>query len=284
VEKTILKLSCPDQPGLVARLTQFIAGKGGNLLEMQQFTDQISGWFFTHMVWDSGSVRVSPEEFRTQFEPLARELNADWNMRQESTLPRVVLLVSKELHCLADLLQRWKRGELPIEILAVAGNHPHPRQTVEQAGLRFVHLPVDRTNKAEHFARIGNLLDELEPDLVVLARYMQIIPPDLCQKWAGRMMNIHHSFLPAFAGANPYQRAFERGVKVIGATCHYVTEDLDEGPIITQEIAPVEHYHTPDDLLRLGRDCERLALARGVRYHVKERVLIHGRKTVVFRD
>jgi formyltetrahydrofolate deformylase len=181
-------------------------------------------------------------------------------------------------------LQRWKTGELPVEILAVAGNHPHARESVEQAGLHFEYLPVDRANKAAHFARVDELLDELAPDLVVLARYMQIIPPNLCQKWAGRMMNIHHSFLPAFAGANPYQRAFERGVKIIGATCHYVTEDLDEGPIITQEIAQVEHYHTPGDLLRLGRDCERLALARGVRYHVKERVLIHGRKTVVFRD
>ncbi len=279
-----MKWSCPDRPGLVADLTRLIAENGGNLLEMQQFTDTLANWFFTHMVWECQDRNCGLADFRGHFARFAGETDAVWHLRPRERKSRVAIMVSKEMHCLADLLYRVESGELPLEIAGILSNHKAAERIAEQEGLPFYHIPVDRENKRRHFDEVGARLDELEPDLVVLARYMQIIPPDLCERWAGRMMNIHHSFLPAFAGASPYKRAFERGVKLIGATCHYVTEDLDEGPIITQEIVPVEHYHTPEALLRLGRDCERLALARGVRYHVKDRVLIHGRKTVVFRD
>ncbi len=282
--KALLRLSCPDRPGVVARLTAFIASHGGNLLEMQQFTDQLSSWFFTHMVFVLGPEHEDVAAQAAAFAPLAQELRAEWVLREVEQRKRVVIMASKQTHCLADLLMRYQGGELEMDIPLVISNHRQAEPLVEAAGARFAYLPTEGVEKGAHFQEVAGLLAEARADLVVLARYMQIIPPWLCEAWAARMINIHHSFLPAFAGANPYQRAFERGVKVIGATCHYVTSELDEGPIITQEIAPVEHFHTPGDLLRLGRDCERQALAKGVRYHLADRVLVHGRKTIVFKD
>jgi len=185
---------------------------------------------------------------------------------------------------LADLLWRWRSGELPVEIPLVLSNHEELRPLVEREGLRFEAIPVTPETKAEAFARMDAIFREAGIDLVVMARYMQVLPAEFCKAWQGRIINIHHSFLPSFAGANPYKRAYARGVKLIGATCHYATADLDAGPIIDQEVVRVEHYHTPEDLLRLGRDCERLALARGVRYHVEDRVLLHGNRSIVFRD
>jgi formyltetrahydrofolate deformylase len=197
---------------------------------------------------------------------------------------RVAILVSKIDHCLVDLLWRWRSGELQIEIPFVLSNHEDSRALVEREGVPFVHVPITAETKAAGFEEIAGKFRDANIDLIVLARYMQVIPAEMCKEWHGRIINIHHSFLPSFAGANPYRRAYERGVKLIGATCHYATADLDEGPIIDQEVTRVEHFHTPEDLLRLGRDCERLALARGVRYHVDDRVLIHGNRSIVFRD
>jgi formyltetrahydrofolate deformylase len=284
VTVTLLKLACPDRVGLLARLTSFVAFHGGNLLEVHQFTDPLGGWFFARMAIDSDTLALDTPALRKAFSPLAVELEADWSIRQETTRLRTAILVSRLGHCLADLLWRWRAGELPMEIPVVISNHDDFREMVEREGLHFEHVAVDPNDKAAGLRRTADLLREHHIDLVVLARYMQIIPPEVCEAWKGRIINIHHSFLPSFVGANPYRRAYDRGVKLIGATCHYVTSDLDEGPIIDQEVVRVEHFHSPDDLLRLGRDCERLALARGVRYHLHDRVLIQGNKTVVFRD
>jgi formyltetrahydrofolate deformylase len=284
VAVTLLKLACPDRVGLLSRLTAFVAFHGGNLLEVHQFTDPITGWFFARMAIDSGTIALDTGALVKAFSPLAKELDADWSIREESQLPRTAILVSKLGHCLADLLWRWRSGELRMEIPAVISNHEDFREMVEREGLHFEYVPVDPDNKEPGLRRTAELLTEYRADLVVMARYMQIIPPAVCEAWPGRIINIHHSFLPSFVGANPYRRAYDRGVKLIGATCHYITSVLDEGPIIDQEVVRVEHFHSPDDMLRLGRDCERLALARGVRYHLHDRVLIHGNKTVVFRD
>jgi formyltetrahydrofolate deformylase len=197
---------------------------------------------------------------------------------------RVILLVSKLGHCLADLLWRWRSGELAFDIPCVISNHDEFRAEVEREGIPFHHIPVTPETKPQAARKMAALWTENRADLIVLARYMQILPSELCDGWSGRILNIHHSFLPSFVGANPYQKAYERGVKLIGATCHYVTSELDAGPIVDQEVVRVEHFHTADDLLRLGRDCERLALARGVRYHLADRVLLHGNKSIVFRD
>lgn len=279
----ILKLTCPDAVGLVAQITGLIALSGGNLLEVSQYTDTASGWFFARLAIASGRDTWNPDEFSQAFSPLADTLRADWSMRPATRKTRTVIFVSRQDHCLNDLLWRWRSGELGLEVPVVISNHETCRSLVEREGLRFEHIPFTDDKEAA-FQNIATILRETHPELLVLARFMQVIPAWLCREYAARIINIHHSFLPAFIGANPYQRAFERGVKLIGATCHYATEDLDAGPIIEQEVARVEHYHDPQDLVRLGRDSERLALARGVRYHVEDRVLVHRTKAIVFRD
>lgn len=281
---TLLKLACPDRVGLLARITGFIARHGGNLLEVRQFTDPVSGWFFARMAIDTETLAPDTAALRKAFLPLADDLKADWTIREETVKMRMVILVSKQGHCLADLLWRWHSGELPVEIPLVVSNHEELRGTVEREGIPFCHVPVPAENKAAAFEKMAEIFRETQAGLIVLARYMQILPKEICEEFFGKIINIHHSFLPSFAGANPYRRAYDRGVKLIGATCHYVTANLDEGPIIDQEVGRVEHFHSPEDLPRLGRDCERLALARGVRYHVHDRVLIHGKKSIVFRD
>jgi len=281
---TLLKIACPDRVGLLSRLTSFVATHGGNLLEVHQFTDPVTGWFFARLAVDTKTLTLDTAALRAAFQHSAAELQADWTIREESAKMRVVILVSKLGHCLADLLWRWRSGELAIDIPLVISNHDDFRGMVEREGIPFLHIPVGRDNKPAAFEKMEHACREARADLLVLARYMQILPPELCETYRGRLINIHHSFLPSFTGANPYQRAYDRGVKLIGATCHYVTAALDEGPIIDQEVVRVEHFHSPDDLLRLGRDCERLALARGVRYHIHDRVLIHGNKSIVFRD
>jgi formyltetrahydrofolate deformylase len=281
---TILKLSCPDRVGLLARISGFVAEHGGNLVEVHQFTDAADGWFFARLAIDTHSLKTDLLDLRASFQPLATELRAEWSLRAAESRMRVVLMVSKLGHCLADLLWRWHSDELPFDIPCIISNHDDFRPLVEREGIPFHHIPVTAENKAKAFEKMETLWKEAGADLVVLARYMQIVPEALCERWRGRVMNIHHSFLPSFMGANPYQKAYERGVKLIGATCHYVTGDLDAGPIIDQEVVRVEHFHTAGDLLRLGRDCERMALARGVRYHLDDRVLIHGNRSIVFRD
>jgi len=287
---TLLKISCPDRVGLLARLTTFVAYHGGNLLEVHQFTDALNGWFFARLAIDSGSLALDTAALSKAFSSLAVDLKAQWSIRETTQPMRVVIVVSKADHCLADLLWRWRSAEMPMEVPLVVSNHEDLRPLVEREGVRFELVPVPGEKsgcpeaRAAAFAKLTGLFREARADLVVLARYMQILPASICEEWFGRVINIHHSFLPSFAGANPYRRAYERGVKLIGATCHYATADLDQGPIIDQEVVRVEHFHTPDDLLRLGRDCERLALARGVRYHLDDRVLIHGNRAIVFRD
>ena len=282
--KTLLKLSCPDRVGLLSRITAFIAENGGNLDEVHQFTDSQAGWFFTRMAIEADTLRLPLADLRAEFAPLAADLQAQWSIRRESDRMRVVLMVSRLGHCLADLLWRWRAGELGCDVACVIGNHEDFRTTVEREGLPFHYIPVDSTNQDAAFAEMERIWGDAGADLIVLARYMQVVPATVCERWEGRIMNIHHSFLPSFVGANPYQRAWERGVKLIGATCHYVTADLDQGPIVEQEVIRAEHFHEPADLLRLGRDCERQALARGVRWHLSDRVLLHGKRTVVFRD
>lgn len=279
---TLLKLSCPDRVGLLSQLSNFVAKHGGNLVEVHQYTDPQAGWFFTRMAIDSETWRCDLATLWADFEPLGAELKADWTIRQAESPMKVILMVSKLGHCLADLLWRWRSGELACDIPCVISNHEDFRPMVEREELEFRHIPMH--DKAAGFAEIGRVFREAQPDLIVLARYMQIIPAEICAEFHGRIMNIHHSFLPSFVGANPYQRAWERGVKLIGATCHYATAELDAGPIIDQEVMRVEHFHTPEDLVRIGRDCERLALARSVRWHLGDRVLMHGNRSIVFRD
>ena len=265
-------------------MTNFIAERGGNLLEVNQFTDPVNGWFFTRMAIATDSLQVDLPQLRVEFAPIGSELQADWTIRDSRQKMRVAIFVSRLGHCLADLLWRWHSGELEMEIPLVLSNHEQFRSMIEREGLPFLHVPIDPADKMAGFAQVEAAVAAAQVDLVVLARYMQILPPLLCEQYAGRIMNIHHSFLPSFVGANHYKKAYERGVKLIGATCHYVTSELDAGPIIDQEVVRVEHFHQPEDLLRLGRDCERLALSRGVRAHIHDRVLIHGNRTVVFRD
>jgi formyltetrahydrofolate deformylase len=281
---TVLRLSCPDRVGLLSHISGFVARHGGNLTEVHQFTDSEAGWFFTRMEIDTRTLKVELPEFRAAFEPVAKELQAEWTIRAASNRMKVVIMVSKLGHCLADLLWRWRSGEVDCEIAAVISNHEDLRSMVEREGLEFVHIPVPAEDKPAGFAKVAEVLRFLQPDLIVLARYMQIIPSQMCEEFHGKIMNIHHSFLPSFVGANPYQRAYQRGVKLIGATCHYATAELDAGPIIDQEVIRVEHFHSPEDLMRLGRDCERLALARSVRWHLADRVLMHGNRAIVFRD
>lgn len=281
---TLLKVSCPDRVGLLAKITNFVAEQGGNLKEVHQFTDPVAGWFFARMEIETHTLRCDVDSLRRAFEPLAIELEAEWSVRPAESRPKVVLMVSKLGHCLADLLWRWRSGELAFDIPCVISNHETLRPLVEREGLPFHWIPVTSETRSEAFAEMEALWKSSGAELIVLARYMQILPSDMCVRWPARVMNIHHSFLPSFVGANPYQRAHQRGVKLIGATCHYATADLDEGPIIEQEVVRVEHFHSESDLLRLGRDCERMALARGLRYHLSERVLVRGNKTTVFRD
>jgi formyltetrahydrofolate deformylase len=233
---------------------------------------------------ETGNLSVALEDFGRDFAVLGAELGAEWTVRPVDRKPKVVLMVSKLGHCLSDLLWRWRSGELAFEIPCVISNHETLRLLVEREGIPFHHVPVGADNKAEAFLEMESIWRDAGAELVVLARYMQVIPASLCRDWGGKIMNIHHSFLPSFVGANPYQRAYQRGVKLIGATCHYATPDLDEGPIIEQEVTRVEHFHSEADLLRIGRDCERLALARGVRYHLSDRVFVRGNRTTVFRD
>lgn len=275
-----LIVSCPDRVGIVSRVSSFIADQNGSIIEANQHSDLDAGRFF--MRYDLQSNALSVDAFREAFATIADEFEMSWRLSDSARRPRVVLMVSRESHCLVDLLYRWSAGELDCEIPCVISNHEDLRSLVAWHGIPFHHVPVSPQDKSPAFAETERLISEAQADSVVLARYMQILPPDLCQRYAGRVINIHHSFLPSFAGAKPYHQAFERGVKLIGATCHYVTEDLDAGPIIEQDIQRVSHCHTPQDLVRLGRDVEKAVLARGLRWHLQDRVLIHGNKTVVF--
>jgi formyltetrahydrofolate deformylase len=279
----ILTLSCPDQRGIVAKVSAFLFERGCNILDAQQFDDQETGQFFMRVVFDAdGADRVA---LRAEFATLGDTLKMKWSLRDRAERYRVLLLASKFDHCLADLVYRWRIGELPMDIAGVVSNHPaETYEHIDLTGLPFHHMPVTKETKFEQEADLWKLIQETKTDIVVLARYMQVLSDGLSAKLQGRCINIHHSFLPGFKGAKPYHQAHARGVKLIGASAHYVTGDLDEGPIIEQDVERISHRDTPEDLVRKGRDIERRVLARALRYRLEDRVLLNGRKTVVFTD
>jgi formyltetrahydrofolate deformylase len=280
----ILKISCLDQPGIVAKVATYVAGHGGNLIEFAQFSNQLGGKFFARLEIETGDLDVDLEDFIDGFGTLGRSLQADWHFRRLPYRMKAAVLVTKTEHCLNEILWRAELDELPIEITSIIGNRGNCRAIAEREKIPFYQIDMDGEHRAGGFEKIRRLLVEQDVELVVLARFMQILPADFCEAFAGRIINIHHSFLPAFIGANPYKQAYERGVKLIGATCHYVTTDLDAGPIIEQEVERVQHFHTPTDLVRLGRHCERNALAKGIRYHVHDRTIIDKHRAIVFPD
>jgi formyltetrahydrofolate deformylase len=278
-----LLLSCPDRPGLVAAVADFVFANGGNIVHADQHTDAEAATFFQRVEFALDGFRLP----RDQIAPAIGELGARYDMRVQlrfsDDVARVALMTSREPHCLYDLLARWKAGELPADIRLVISNHPDHADAAEHFGVPFHHLPVTPATKAEQERAALALCADAEIDLVVLARYMQILSPGFVSRYPERIVNIHHSFLPAFAGARPYHQAHERGVKVIGVTAHYVTDELDEGPIIDQDVVRVSHRDAVTDLVRKGRDLEKVVLARAVLAHLESRVLVYGRKTVVFR-
>jgi formyltetrahydrofolate deformylase len=279
----ILTLSCPDRPGIVARVSTLLFEGGANILDAQQYDDPETGRFFMRVVFDPGA--GDAETLRAALGELADGLSMDWTLRDPKTRRRVMILASQTDHCLADLIWRWRQDELAMDISAVVSNHPAATfPHTDLKGVAFHHLPVTPDTKPAQEAALWKLIGDTRTELVVLARYMQVLSNDLATKLAGRCINIHHSFLPGFKGARPYHQAHARGVKVIGATAHFVTPDLDEGPIIEQDVERISHRDTPGDLIRKGRDIERRVLARAVRFALEDRVLLNGRKTVVFRD
>lgn len=280
----ILKLSSPDSPGIVAKIASYVASHSGNLTEFSQFSDQIGKKFFARLEIDTASLNVTVEDFKTGFGTLGRSLGANWHFRELPYKMRTAVLVTKTDHCLNEILLRTELGELPIEITSIIANRNTCAPIAARSHLSFYHIEMDGERREKGFAEIRDLIVEQDVELIVLARFMQILPDGFCQEFSGKIINIHHSFLPAFIGANPYRQAHDRGVKLIGATCHYVTEDLDAGPIIEQEVERVSHFHSPTDLARLGRHCERAALAKGIRYHVHDRTIIDGHRAIVFPD
>ncbi len=279
----LLRVQAADRPGLVARVAGFLAGRGGNIVDAQQFDDSLNDRFFMRVAFRPGQ-NDTLDSFRRTFAPIADELGLTWTVRDYFTRKKVLLMVSKWDHCLSDLLYRHRIGELPMDIVGIASNHPREALSASLAGdLSFQFLPVTRETRATQEQQVKQLVEETGAELVVLARYMQILSDDLAAFLSGRCINIHHSFLPGFKGAKPYHQAHERGVKMIGATAHYVTSDLDEGPIIHQDVETISHADTPDELIRKGRDIERRVLAEAVRLHLHGRVFLNGSRTVVFQ-
>jgi formyltetrahydrofolate deformylase len=279
----VLTLDCPDRPGIVHAVASFLVRSSANILESQQFDDRTEGRFFMRVLVELVDARVSLDELRDGFAAVARTWGMTWRLFPADEPFRTLIMVSRSGHCLNDLLFRWKTGALNIEVPAIVSNHHDFEQLAATYAVPFHHLPVSPGTKPEAEAKLLSLVDELGIHLVVLARYMQVLSDDTCQALAGRAINIHHSFLPGFKGARPYHQAYARGVKQIGATAHYVTADLDEGPIIEQDVERVTHAMRPDDLVQAGRDIEARVLARAVRWHAESRVLINGARTVVFR-
>jgi formyltetrahydrofolate deformylase len=279
----ILVVKCPDRKGVVAAASGFLADNDASIVESNHFNDAVADQFYMRTVFRADGPAMPPiDALEKGFDLIARRFDMQWSLHPAAIKPRVLIAVSKFGHCLYDLLHRWRSGALPVEIVGVMSNHEDMRSFVEWNGLPFHWLPVTKDTKAEQEAAFLGLVETLKVDLVVLARYMQILSPELCAALSGRCINIHHSFLPSFKGAKPYHQAFERGVKIIGATAHYVTTDLDEGPIIEQGVQRVDHGHTPDDLVRMGQEIECSVLARAVAWHAERRILINDGKTVVF--
>ncbi|MCX6120346.1 MAG: formyltetrahydrofolate deformylase [Ignavibacteriales bacterium] len=277
-----LLLSCPDRRGIVSQIAQFIFERSGNIVDLDEHVDEDDHIFFLRVTWDMKTFTVPPDTLEEVFQPLAREYQAKWFIRLNQNKRKMAIFVSKHAHCLQEILWRHELGEFDAEIALIISNHPDLGFLAERYHIPFHVFPVSNENKAEQEIKELELIQRERIDTIILARYMQVLSPTIVKQYEHRILNIHHSFLPAFAGANPYKQAYERGVKIVGATCHYVTEVLDEGPIIEQDIIRISHKDSLDDLIRKGRDLERLVLARGIRLHLQDRILVDGRKTVVF--
>lgn len=279
-----LTLSCKNRPGIVAAVSNYIFDFGGDIEEAQQFDDKNSGRFFMRVTFScNDGAEIAP--LRAAFMPIVERFGLTWHLRSPLELRRVMIMASKLDHCLTDLLYRWRSGELPMIISGIVSNHPRETyKNIDFVGLPFYYLPIDSATKTAQEEKLWNLICESGTDMVILARYMQILSNELSAKLSGCCINVHHSFLPGFKGAKPYHQAHARGVKLIGATAHFVTSDLDEGPIIEQDVTRVCHSDAPEDLVRKGRDMERQVLARGLRYYLNDRVLINGATAVVFAD
>ncbi len=277
-----LLFNCPDQIGLVAEVTSFISLLSGWITESSQHSEEANNWFYSRIEIKADSLPFGLKGFTEAFSPLAEKFSMNWSVVDSQEPKKIAILASKSSHCLSDLLDRWRSGDLPCEISCVIANHELLRRQVECCDLPFHYVPVDKNNKTEAFNEMQSLVDGYQAETIVLARYMQILPEDFCDRYQNQVLNIHHSFLPSFIGAKPYHQAFERGVKLIGATCHYVTSDLDEGPIIDQDIQRVNHSDQVEDLVRLGKDIEKQVLARGLRYHLEDRIMVDGHKTIIF--
>ncbi|MGW5610725.1 formyltetrahydrofolate deformylase [Streptomyces sp. NPDC003753] len=282
-DEYVLTFSCPDRAGLVHAVSGFLVRNSGNILQSQQFDDRLQDRFFMRVHFNVSDPDITLEHLRYRFGPVAEAHGISWTLQDAATPTRTLIMVSKFGHCLNDLLFRRRTGALNIEIPAIVSNHRDFEALAETYGIPFHHIPVTKETKPEAEARLLELVRELDVDLVVLARYMQVLSDDLCKELEGRAINIHHSFLPSFKGAKPYQQAYERGVKLVGATAHYVTPDLDEGQIIEQGVVRVDHSLDPDELVTVGRDVEAQVLARAVKWHTESRVMVDGSRTVVFR-
>jgi formyltetrahydrofolate deformylase len=278
----VLLISCRDQKGLVATVADFLYRNGGNIIHADQHTDHEEGVFLQRVEWELAGFAIDRDEIEQVFRPIAERFDMTWSVRFSDEVPRMAILASKLPHCLYDLLARWRMGEFQAEMPLVISNHDDLRSISEEMDVRFEHVPVEPNDKPQAERAIIELLEQECVDVIVLARYMQVLGNNLVGRYRNRIINIHHSFLPAFAGARPYHKAHERGVKVIGATAHYVTEALDEGPIIDQDVARVSHRDSVQDLVRKGRDLEKVVLARAVDLHLRNRVVVYGNKTVVF--
>lgn len=279
----ILQASCKAAGGIVAGVTNYLWSKSCYIAEMHQFDDVDTGLFFMRAVCTIEDESIDISTIRDTFDDVAKQFDMEWEVHDQAVPCRVLIMVSKFDHCLDDLLYRHRKGELPMEITAVVSNHKDLRPMAEREGIRFVHLPITKENKPEQEKALQEIIEETQTDLVVLARYMQILSDELSEKLSGKAINIHHSFLPGFKGAKPYHQAHARGVKLIGATAHYITSDLDEGPIIEQSVQAVDHTYTADMLVAVGRDTETIALAKAVKYHINYRVFLAGNRTVVFK-
>ncbi|NOX65275.1 MAG: formyltetrahydrofolate deformylase [Chlorobi bacterium] len=278
----ILLLSCPDRKGLVSEISYFVSNNGGNITDLDEYVDQEEKVFFIRIAWDMKDFRIAADKLHETFTPLANKFNADWEINYSNVKPRLAVFVSKYDHCLQEVLWRHKIGEFKTDIAAVISNHPDLESLAEHYSAPFYHFPIAKENKAEQEKKEIELLYELKVDAIILARYMQILSNKFVAEFPNRIINIHHSFLPAFIGGNPYKQAYERGVKIIGATSHFVTDNLDEGPIIVQDIIPISHRDSTKDLVRKGRDLERLVLAKAIHYYLEHRVLVHRGKTIIF--
>jgi formyltetrahydrofolate deformylase len=282
VANAVLLVACPDRRGIVAAVASLVATHAGNIVDLQQHTDHTDGSFFQRVEFELAGLTLTRDEIGAVAQPVMEQFSMRWWLRFTDARPRVAVLVSRESHCLSDLLHRRRSGDLAIEIPVVISNHPDHAEMAAWFGVEYRHLPIVDGDNAAQEQLLADTLADHGIDLVVLARYMQVLSPAFCDTWAGRAINIHHSFLPSFSGARPYHQAHERGVKLIGVTAHYVTADLDEGPIIEQDVIRVSHRDDVDDLRRKGRDLEVAVLARAVRAHIEHRTLVYGRRTVVF--